>query len=110
MPLCRVCSPPVANWSSNLAFALSNFCKANANRRGVMRARGLYSVIERNDAIMNTILLLKEKAEPADRVSHDLKQSARDGDNSTPGRTCDRWGHPMSGLCPIQTAGANYAS
>ena len=45
---------------------------------------------------MNAILLLKEKAEPTDRVSHDLKQPTRDDDDATPGCTCDRWGHPCA--------------
>jgi hypothetical protein len=43
---------------------------------------------------MNTILLLEEKTEPADRVSRDLLPLTRHADNATAGSTCDRWGHP----------------
>ena len=46
------------------------------------------------DALMNTILLLKQKTEPTDLVPRDPLRFATRADDATPGCTCDRWGHP----------------
>jgi len=45
---------------------------------------------------MNTILLLKENAEPIDSISLKLRRLSRHEDDAKPGCTCDRWGHPCA--------------
>jgi hypothetical protein len=45
---------------------------------------------------MNTILLLKENAEPTDSISFKLRPVTRQEGDATPGCTCDRWGHPCA--------------
>ena len=46
---------------------------------------------------MNTILLLKEDAEPTDSISFKLRPLTRHEDDATRGCTCDRWGHRCLG-------------
>ena len=45
---------------------------------------------------MNTILLLEEKTDPADRVCRDPLRPTNHEDAAAPGCTCDRWGHPCA--------------
>ena len=45
---------------------------------------------------MKTILLLKENTEPTEPISSKLWRLRGHKADATPGRTCDRWGHP----CP----------
>jgi len=45
---------------------------------------------------MNTILLLKENAEPTDSISFKMRPLTKHEDDATPGCTCDRWGHPCA--------------
>lgn len=67
-----------------------------------MFERPPYSVIERKDLLTNTILLLKENAEPTDWISFKLRSLTRLEGDATPGCTCDRWGHPRSDRVDIK--------